>query len=605
MAVDGAKLAIISSRLNVIVEAMMNTIFRASRSGVLNSAHDFSCCIISADHQLVMGAESLPIHMMSGPDLISRAIADHFPVFRQGDAFLHNSPYNGNSHAADHTLVVPVVDNSGTHRFSVLAKAHQADCGNSQPTTYMAVARDVYEEGALIFDACRVATDYEDHEDVLRLLRSRIRVPEQWWGDYLALMGAVRLGESRMLELGEEIGWVELDQHTHQWLDYSEGRAAEAISQLPARQVRASTVHDEFPGAPDGVTINVGISVDSSNGRIDIDLTDNVDCMPNGLNLTEATSRTAAMIGVFNSLGGEVPPNSGSLRRINVALRENCVVGIPKFPYSCSAATTNLADRVANAVQRGMSELGEGIGMAECGAVIPAAAAVVSGEDPRRDGRPFVNQVFLAVTGGAGTPWSDAWLTMFHVGGAGMLRRDSVEVAELAHPLRVRHQRLVPDTEGAGTHRGAPSADVEFGPVGTTMRVNYGTDGASNPALGARGGLPGGASRHFRRQVDGSLSDLMAHGLIQLEDGETIVSITAGGGGYGPPSMRDVQAVSKDVRDGLVTRQRAKDVYGVELDEDLEPDSHATAILRSQPVCSSERDDSSQRADGHDFLTEK
>jgi N-methylhydantoinase B len=531
-----------------------------------------------------MGAESLPIHMMSGPDLISRAISEHFPRFRRGDAFLHNSPYNGNSHAADHSLLVPVVDDEGRHRFSVLAKAHQADCGNSQPTTYMAVARDVYEEGALIFDACRVATDYQDHEDVLRLLRSRIRVPDQWWGDYLALMGAVRIGESRMLELGTEVGWDELEQYSQQWLDYSESRAIEAISKLPARAITVSTMHDEFPGAPDGVAITIGIVVDPEQARIRVDLTENVDCMPNGLNLTEATSRTAAMIGIFNSLGGDVPPNSGSLRRIEVALRENCAVGIPRFPASCSAATTNLADRVANAVQRGMAELGEGIGMAECGAVIPAAAAVVSGEDPRREGRPFVNQIFLAVTGGAGTPWSDAWLTMFHVGGAGMLRRDSVEVAELAHPLRVLRQRLVLDSEGAGRFRGAPSAEVEFGPVGTTMWVNYGTDGATNLALGARGGRAGGPSLHYRRDGEGKLSDLLPYGLVELHDGETIVSITAGGGGYGPPEQRDPRSVVKDVDDGIVSVARAQEVYRIVIAPDGALDVDGTTRLRAGDV---------------------
>src|SRR5690606_14171942 len=152
---DGARLAVISNRFNAVVASMMNTIFRSSRSGVLNSAHDFSCCIISANHELVMGAESLPIHMMSGPDLISRAIVESHPDLRAGAPDLHNSPYNGNSQAADHSMLVPVIDAQGVHRFSVLAKAHQADCGNSTPTTYMATATDVYNEGALLFDAVR------------------------------------------------------------------------------------------------------------------------------------------------------------------------------------------------------------------------------------------------------------------------------------------------------------------------------------------------------------------------------------------------------------------------------------------------------------------
>ncbi|MBX6166974.1 MAG: hydantoinase B/oxoprolinase family protein [Thermobispora bispora] len=577
---DGVRMAVISNRLNVVVEAMMNTVFRSSRSGVLNSAHDFSCCIVSADHQLVMGAESLPIHMMSGPDLISRAIMDVYPEMRRGDAFLHNSPYNGNSHAADHAMLVPVVDDEGVHRFSVLAKAHQADCGNSQPTTYMAAARDVYEEGALLFDACRVQTGYEDNEDILRMLRLRVRVPDQWWGDYLALLGAVRLGERRMIELGRELGWDVLDEFVGEWLDYSETLMRAAISKLPAGRLTVTTRHDPFPGIPDGLDIKIDIDVRPEAGEIHVDLTDNADCLPNGLNLTESTAATAAMIGVFNSVGEGVPPNAGSLRRVNVKLRENCAVGIPSHPHSCSAATTNLADRVANAVQRGLAELGDGIGLAECGAVIPAAAAVVSGTDPRAGDRPFVNQIFLAVTGGAATPWTDAWLTIFHVGCAGMLRRDSVEIAEMNHPIRVHRQRLVPDTEGAGRYRGAPSAEVEYGPVNTRMTVAYGADGALYPALGARGGLAGGLTRHLRRDRSGNLTELPSQGLVELRDGERIVSITAGGGGYGPPMEREPALVREDVREGWITRDRARDVYGVVLREDLSIDEEATALLR-------------------------
>ena len=56
----------------------------------------------------------------------------------RGDAFLNNSPYHGNSHAADWSLLMPVIDAEGEHRFTVLAKAHLADCGNAMPTTYVA-----------------------------------------------------------------------------------------------------------------------------------------------------------------------------------------------------------------------------------------------------------------------------------------------------------------------------------------------------------------------------------------------------------------------------------------------------------------------------------
>ena len=579
---DGVKMAVMSHRLDALVGSMMNTIFRSGRSGVLNSAHDFSCCVISANDELVMGAESLPIHMMSGPDLISRAVKAAHPRLHRGDAFLHNSPYNGNSHAADHSMLVPVIDEQGIHRFSVLAKAHQADCGDSQPTTYMAGAADIYEEGALLFDAFRAQTNYLDNEDLIRFCKLRIRVPDQWWGDYLALLGAVRVGERRMLELGHELGWDELDTFVRDWLDYSESIMQGVIGRLPSGSITLASQHDPFPGVPDGVRVEATISVDSEQQLIEVDLRNNVDCLPNGLNLTESTAKTAALVGVFNSIGAEVPPNAGSFRRIKVHLRENCAVGIPVHPASCSTATTNLADRAASVVQRGMAELCEGVGLAEVGPVIPAAAGVVSGHDPRHDNRPFVNQIFMAVTGGAAAPTTDAWLTTFHAGGAGMLRRDSVEVAERRHPILVETQRLMPDTEGAGRYRGAPSAYVEYGPVGTSIKVAYGSDGAVNPALGARGGLPGGACRHYRRQTDGAFVELPSLGIAELKDGERIISITCGGGGYGPPTERDPKQVERDVQEGWITPQRARDVYRVALNERTELDLEATRRLRSR-----------------------
>jgi N-methylhydantoinase B len=578
--VDGVDLAVISSRLNATVHSMMNTIFRSGRSGVLNSAHDFSCCIVSADHDLVMGAESLPVHMMRGPDLISRAITGSHPVMRRGDAFLHNSPYNGNSHAADHCMFVPVVDAAGTHRFSVLAKAHQADCGNSIPTTYMPDAEDVYAEGALLFDAFRAQSDYVDNSDLIRLCRLRIRVPDQWWGDYLALLGAVRVGERRLLELGDELGWDVLAEFVSKWFQYSERLMGDAITKLPSGVVTAVTYHDPIAGAPEGVRIAVTVDVRAENRFIQVDLRDNPDCLPNGLNLTESTSKSAAMIGIFNSIGGAVPPNAGSYRRVEVLVRENCVVGIPVHPASCSTATSGLADRVANAVGRAFAELTDGVGLADCGLVIPASAAVISGRDPRNGGEPFVNQFFLAQTGGAGTAWGDGWLTHFHVGCAGMLRRDSIEIAEMRHPLRVREQRLIPDTEGAGRNRGAPSAYVEYGPVGTSLTAAYGCDGALHPALGVRGGLPGGPSRHLKRDRTGGTTELPAIALARLEDGETIISVTCGGGGYGSPSERDPQLVRADVIEGWISPERAAKVYRVVLSDDLELDEQGTAALR-------------------------
>ena len=145
---DGVRLAIITNRLGAVCAKMAHTLYRTGRSGVLNTARDFSCSIITADHQLLSVVESQPIHVLSGPEVMARTMVELHPGLRRGDAFLHNSPYHGCSHAADHTIIVPVIDDDGVYRFALEAKAHQSDCGNSLPSTYMPTARDVYEEGS-------------------------------------------------------------------------------------------------------------------------------------------------------------------------------------------------------------------------------------------------------------------------------------------------------------------------------------------------------------------------------------------------------------------------------------------------------------------------
>jgi N-methylhydantoinase B len=560
---------------------MMNTLARTGRSGVLNTAKDFSCCIVTANDELLVTAESLPIHVMSGPDMISKAMRTLHPQLHPGDAFLHNSPYLGNSHAADHCIVVPVVDNDGVHRFTVLAKAHQADCGNSQPTTYMGAARDVYEEGALIFPMVQVQEEYHDNDDIIRMCEARIRVPAQWRGDYLAMLGAARIGQRELVNFGTEVGWDELERHCREWFNYSERKMISAIRGLPKATVTARNAHDPFPGVPDGIPIQVVVNIDPDAAAIEVDLRDNPDCVPCGLNLTEATARTAAMVGIFNSIGKDVPPNAGSFRRISVLLRENCVVGVPRHPASCSVATTNVADRVSNPVQRAFAELSNKVGMGEAGLVIPASVAVISGKDPRKEGAAFVNQIFLAFTGGAGAPTEDAWLMVAHVGNAGMVLKDSVEIDEAHHPIRVNEARIMPDTEGAGRFRGAPSSYVEFESVNCDLEVMYTSDGTINPALGARGGQPGGRAAQYVRRKDQHLEEAEACGHVTLRPGERMVSVSCGGGGYGPPLERDMQRVLDDVREGWVSRNRAREIYGVVI-VDSSVDVEATVRLRGE-----------------------
>ena len=577
---NGATLAVLNNRLQGVARKMANTLLRAGRSGVLNRGRDFSACIVTADCQLIAAADSLPIHVLSGPDIMARAMMNLHPGFRCGDAFLHNSPYHGCSHPADHTILVPVIDDNGMHRFTVVAKAHQADIGNSIPTTYHGTAKDVYEEGALIFPAVQIQANYETNDDIVRMCEMRIRVPEQWRGDFLAMLGAARTGESELLAIGEELGWDAIQAFQHQWLDYSEGRMAAAIAKMPRGNGEAISTHDPIPGTPpDGVSVKATVVIDPDSQFIDIDLSDNIDCIPCGLNLSEACARTSALIGVFNSIDPHVPKNAGAFRRVRINLRENCVVGIPQHPTSCSVATTNIADRVSSAVQLAIASVGDGVGMAEIGAGLGPSSGVVSGVDPRT-GKPFINQLFLGATAGAATPGNDAWLTYLHGGNGGLCFIDSVELDEVYQPLIVRKRGLVPDSEGAGRTRGAPSLFVEFEPDGCDLDVAYVCDGVSNPPAGVRGGLAGGGAFQQIIGEGGNSRGLDPATVVRLHSGEVLSARTTGGGGYGSPLARAVEMVRRDVIEGWITTDRAKSVYGVVMGPEGQVDQEATARQR-------------------------
>jgi N-methylhydantoinase B len=358
---------------------------------------------------------------------------------------------------------------------------------------------------------------------------------------------------------------------------------AEAIRRFPKGPIVRHAYHDPVPGLPDGVTIKIGLSVDPVAGSIEVDLRDNIDCQPCGLNLTEATARTAAMMGIFSGLGDVVPPNAGSFRRLTVHLRENCIVGIPRHPVSCSAATTDLSESTASGVVSALAELAEGFGLAEIGRAQPISMGVISGNDPRAGGAPYVNQLVLAVTGGPGGPVADGWLTILGIGAAGFLMRDSVEIDEMKYPILVHEQRIIPDSEGAGRRRGSPGAYVEYGPVSDApMQVVYLSDGTYNPARGVRGGQDGAPAQQRKRFRDRTPSDeLGSYAHVVLEEGETIISVSCGGGGYGPPQHREPERVLKDVLEGWISHERARDIYRVAITADGTIDNDATAALRT------------------------
>lgn len=581
---DPVKLSVLANAFDGIVREMTSGLLRSARSSVINTARDFSCAVLTADNQLLAAAEGVPVHVFGAGPLGEDMVELHDDI-REGDAFLHNDPYRGNSHAADHVILVPIFIH-GRHLFTAVTKAHQADCGNSLPTTFFATARDVYEEGALIFPCVRVQRDYTDIDDIIRMCRSRIRVPDQWYGDYLASVGASRIAERRLHELAEKFGVEDLVDFVDAWFDYSERLTASAIETLPEYVLHGTTAHDAFPGTgPDGVPLQATIEVKPKQGKITIDLRDNPDNLPNGLNLTRATATGAALAGILSGIPENLPSNAGTFRRIEVLLRDGCAVGVPKHPFSCSSGTTNLADRVVNLVQAAFSQIDDGYGTAEGAAGQAPAKSVISGID-QRNGNPYVNQILVGGVGGPATPFVDGWPTYQRPVCGALLYHDSVEVDEQRYPILVHERTLVADTGGAGRQRGGLATRVTMEPRAESVTITYGIEGKLNPPKGVRGGHDGAVPSAWVEDLKtGERREIPVVGRYDLQSGEKVVSITPGGGGYGDPLERDVLAVFDDYRESRVSLEAAAAEYGVVITNGT-IDEAATAKTRQERLVS-------------------
>ena len=221
----------------------------------------------------------------------------------------------------------------------------------------MSYARDVYEEGALIFPCVRIQRDYED----VRGHRAHVPRADPRAGDVVRrLPRRARRGRGSASggsqELAARYGLETLEQFVEEWLDYSERRMTEAIRELPTRPLRVRGRHDPLDGHPDGIPVRVGRrDRPDEAGRVTVDLRDNDDCLALGLNLSEACARAGALIAIYNCLPDDVPHNAGSFRRVDVLIREGSLAGGLTPPHSASVSTTNVLNRLINAIQAGFA----------------------------------------------------------------------------------------------------------------------------------------------------------------------------------------------------------------------------------------------------------
>ncbi|MGH6938193.1 hydantoinase B/oxoprolinase family protein [Hypericibacter sp.] len=583
---DPMLLAVLSSRLESIVREMSNIVKKASRSTAITNARDFSCSLLTYDHRLVCVEEAMPVHV-TAIDLTTRPITRLFDDVKPGDAFFSNSPYYGGTHHADMTLCVPVFLGEEP-MFWAVARSHHADTGAHLPTTMDAYFRTVYEEGIHI-PAVRFQENYADKKDLIRWCRENIRESHIWYGDYCAQVGACRTGERRLKELGERYSLPLIKEFIEEWIAYGQRRAVAAIRQLPKGTYSYTVRHDPIPTvAEDGIEITAKVTVDPDSGTVTVDLRDNPDCVPGGVNLSEACATGAGRIGVFYNLDPTLPHNEGSARCIKVLLRDGCVVGRPAYPAGTSNATMGVNDRLINAVQCAFTKMGAPYGLAEGGTEFGCNMGVVSGIDDRKGAaKPYINMVFFGLSTGPGLSGHDGWLTYEAPNGGGVLALDSIEIDEAMYPILVEARHVAQDAIGMGQWNGAPAMQGVYRSLSGNLSVAYCSDGDINGPRGVLGGGDGAASQNRKRSANGEEEQLPGFHIETCRPGERMIFRTASGGGYGSPAKRDPAQVARDVNRQWISPQVAESVYRVKLELaangiDYRVDQRATAALRAE-----------------------
>ena len=577
-------MAILSGRFAAVTKEMANTLLRSGRSTVLNTAKDFSCAITDNQSRIISLAEGLPIHL-AAINLIPRGVTELFKDdIHPGDVFLNNSPYYGNTHHADFTVCAPVFY-KGELQFFVMNRAHHADTGAPLPTVFLPYAKTIFEEG-LHFPCVRVRRNYEDIKDVIRMIKYRIRVPDQWYGDYIAQVGSLRIAEKRLIEMCDKYGVDTLLGFVDQWQEYGKERLLAEIRKLPKGEWEGEVRHDPIPDlVPQGVKLRAKIAIDPEQGHITVDIRDNPDNIPCGFNLGEASTIGGVLVGILYNLDPTIPHNEGAFSRIKIKMREGAVIGKPKFPVGTSICTTNLAGRLVSLIQSTMAKMGPPYGIAEGCTSMTAASSVVSGTDWRRGGAPYINLLIIPAPG-PGMYGHDGWQTAGDAASNGGMFTDSIELDEQRYPIIFDKNELVMDSAGAGQWDGAPAADVIFGPRQDPGTYTWIVDEKVYPAKGVLRGLAGRPCDVYKINTkSGRREDLSTMATMTLTPDERLVSEAPGGAGYGDPLDRDPELVKLRVREGWVSLQRARDVYGVVLDishEQYIVDYEETARMRER-----------------------
>jgi N-methylhydantoinase B len=574
---DPITFSVILNRFQSVANEMTLTLEHSAWTSILALARDFSCAIYDAVPRQIAMYDALPIHTTSQHIVLSEIARTFDGRIDEGDVFACNDPFRGNTHIGDLVTACPVfVENR--HLFWTVTKGHQMDTGAFVPSSVTASARNVWQEG-LTIPPIKLYERGAAREDVIDLYLSNMRYRDLLQGDLLAQLGSIEKGRERLVELCAEFGTGEVMRYVDAIIDYADRRMADEIRAMPDGTYEGEGWIDS--DGVDRVDIPIKVAVTIAGDRVAVDYTGSGEQAAGGMNGSYATSQAAAGIPFMYYIDPEIPHNHGCISHISVYAPEGTICNA-RYPASTSVATIVPSDMMHDAINRAMaSAIPEKIaaGGPRC-ANIPQFSGIDEGT-----GEPWGAMLFNDGGGQGASNGTDGWPLLQNLAGFGGLKSLSVEQIELLYPLFVHEMEIEQDSMGAGQWIGGPGVRLTVSPTAGSMEcVTFG-DGCRNPPHGVLGGTPGiGGGQYVDTPSTGKRIFVSASGNIRIDRGQSWVGVSTGGGGYGNPIARDAEQVRRDVRDGLISRDRARLVFGVGLFGDVNEtlDEAETRRLRDE-----------------------
>ncbi|HEY0438988.1 MAG TPA: hydantoinase B/oxoprolinase family protein [Xanthobacteraceae bacterium] len=573
--IDAISISVFQRRLRTITEEMALTLLRTTRSPILREGRDCATGLYDRDGRMLEQTEYTALLGFALMPSLKFIISYYRDDVHPGDVILHNDVYSEGNQLADVGVYKPVFVGDELIGWAA-AKGHQADIGGSAPGAYNPKAREIWHEG-LRLTPIKIMDRGVMRRDLWDLLLANVRLPLVG-EDIKATIGACTVGERRAQELiaSKSLDWFLA--HRDALLDATERRARAEISKIPdgVYEGEAWLHYDAVtPGAKHRICVTITVRGD----EIWFDFTGSAPETGGYANAALHASTSGLILSFLMLIDPDIPHNEGLLRPIHMHFPKPSIVNCT-LPHATSYGN-HLTHQIANAVHRAMAAaLPERV----TAGWNPALLVIPSGFR-RGTQRRYVDFCLFACKGGSGGTYGvDGYDHIGTIMTGGALAAQDPEVHEVQNPHLIEHYEYLPDSAGAGRWRGGYGTYARWRLLGEhTMAVTLGQGAEPGEEPHALfGGKPGTLNRVTYRRADGTVVEPLVHDIHYELDGATVEQYASGGGGYGNPHERDAGLVAAEVRDGLLSRDKARKDYGVVIDEvSLQADRDATAKLRA------------------------